>query len=152
MTTFPKHPATKAAASIADHGRQVTRAHARLDQDESTLSQHAAQITTANANIATNTTAIATTNTNVTANTTAITTTNTTLSALNTRLGGSSQETFLGTLVQANAPGSASHTGIGTITGTPTDTEFNAVNSDVNDLADLLNALIGRLQASNILT
>lgn len=157
MTTFPKHPAMKAAAAVAQHGRDATRAHVRLDQDESTLSQHAAQIATANTNIATNTT-------NITANTTAITTANTNittnstnLTALEARLGGSSQETFLGSLVQANAPGSASHTGVGTISGSGatnniTNAEFNSVNTDVNNIADLLNALIGRLQASNILT
>ena len=36
MTTFPKHPAMKAPHMFAETGRQVTRAHARLDQDEIT--------------------------------------------------------------------------------------------------------------------
>lgn len=130
----------------------MTRAHSRLDQDESTLSQHAAQIATANTNIATNTTAIATTNTNVTANTTAITTTNTTVSALDSRLGGSSQETFLGSLNQASAPSNPAHSGVGTISGTPTDTEFNSLNTAFNNLVDTVATMISRLDATNIWT
>jgi hypothetical protein len=144
VTSFPKNPAVKAAASIADHGRQVTRAHARLDQVESTNSQQASQITTANTAITANTTAI-------TANTTAITTANTTAAALDTRLGGSSQETFLGSLNQATAPSNPAHSGIGTISGTPTDVEYNATNSCLNNLVDTVATLISRLDATNIL-
>lgn len=51
MTTYPKPPALRAPIAIADHGRQVQRAHARLDQVESTQNQQVTQI-------ANNTTAI----------------------------------------------------------------------------------------------
>jgi hypothetical protein len=150
VTRFPPHPAKVVPVAIADHGRQVTRAYARLDDVESIQSKQSSDISANAAATATNTTAITTTNANVATQTTNLT-------ALDTRLGGSSQETFLGSLNQAAVPGSASHTGVGTISGSGavnniTNAEFNSVNSDVNDLADLLNALIGRLQASNLLT
>lgn len=152
MTTYPKPAVSRAPAAIADHGRQVTRAHARLDNVESVQSKATSDISTNAANTATNTTHIATNTTAITTANTNIATQATSLTALDSRLGGSAQETFLGSLNQAAVPGSASHTGIGTISGTPTAAEYNATNDDVNNIADLLNALIGRLQASNILT
>ena len=84
-------------------------------------------------------------------NATNITTQTTNLTGLGTRLGGNTQQSYLGTVTQAAVPGTQAHTGVGTISGTPTDTEFNAVNTTVNDMADLLNTLIGRLTAGNIL-
>lgn len=144
MTSYPKAPAAKPAAAIADHGRQVTRAHARLDQVESTQSKQTSDISTNATATATNTTAIATTNTNVTTQTTNLT-------ALDTRLGGSSQETFLGSLNQAAAPSNPAHSGIGTISGTPTDVEFNALNTAFNNAVDTIATLISRLDATNIL-
>ena len=144
MTSFPKNPSVKAAASIADHGRQVTSAHARLDQVESTQSKQTSDITANAAATATNTTAIATTNTNVTTQTTNLTN-------LDSRLGGSTQETFLGSLNQAVAPSNPAHSGIGTISGTPTDVEYNATNGCLNNLVDTVATLISRLDASGIL-
>jgi hypothetical protein len=145
VTSYPKAPAAKPAAIIADAGRQVTRAHARLDEVESKQSKQTSDISTNAAATATNTTAIATTNTNVTTQTTNLT-------ALDTRLGGSAQETYLGTLRQATAPSNPAHSGIGTISGTPTDTEFNALNTAFNNAVDTIATLLSRLGASNILT
>lgn len=72
MTTFPRAPAQKVPHQVAETARQVTRAHARLDQDESTLSQQASQIAAAA----------------------------TAISAVNTGTGGTTQENFLGSLTQ----------------------------------------------------
>jgi hypothetical protein len=89
-------------------------------------------------------------------NTTNITTQTTNLTNLGTRLGGNTQQSYLGTVTQAAVPGTQAHTGVGTISGSGasnniTNAEFNSVNTTVNDMADLLNALIGRLTAGNIL-
>ena len=93
MGVHPGNPVTRFATTIAGHARQITRAHTRLDSTQSTVGQHTAQIATANANIATNTA-------NITTNTTNIATGVTNLAALNTRLGGTAVENFLGTLSQ----------------------------------------------------
>lgn len=151
MTTFPRHPAQKAPAAIADHGRQVTRAHARLDEVESVQSKQTNDISTNAAATATNTSAIATANTNITTAQTGVNTNATNLSATDSRLGGSSHETYLGTLIQATAPGTPSHSGVGTVSGTVTAAEYNSLNTAYNNCADTVTALIGRLQASNIL-
>jgi len=155
VTTFPKHPAMKAAATVADHGRQVTRAHARLDQVESTQSKQTSDITANAAATATNTTAIATTNTNVTTQTTNLTN-------LDSRLGGSTQETFLGSLNQAVAPSNPAHSGIGSIGhigAAPTQSDFNnlvddynATNSCLNNLVDTVATMISRMDATNLWT
>ena len=129
---------------MAQHGRDVTRAHARLDQVESVQSKQTSDISANAAATATNTTAIATTNTNVTTQTTNLTN-------LDSRLGGSAQETFLGTLQQATAPSNPAHSGVGTISGTPTDVEFNALNTAFNNAVDTIATLISRLDATNIL-
>lgn len=141
MTSYPKAPAAKPAAAIADHGRQVTRAHARLDQVESVQSKQTSDISTNAAATATNTTAIATTNTNVT-------TQGTDLAALETRLGGNAQETFLGSLNQLanfglNASGGWTTSGAlqpGTWDLTHSTALVGFMNAVFADLTDLLQA------------
>lgn len=144
MTTFPKHQAARAPAVIAKSSREVTRAHARLDQDESTLSQHTAQITTANTNIAANTTAI---------------------SAVNTGSGGTTQENFLGSLGQMSHITDGSPTAAGPWTdggvlqGGPTTYWtataadaligwMNDVDNDLSTLFSLFGDLLTELQNS----
>ena len=135
MTSFPKAPAQKAAASIADHGRQVTRAHARLDEVESVQSKQTSDISTNAAATATNTTAIATGATNLT--------------ALETLLGGTGQETFLGTINQLanfglNTSGGWTTSGAlqpGTWDLTHSTALVGFMNAVFADLADLLQAL-----------
>jgi hypothetical protein len=144
VTTHAKPPALRAPAMIKDQGSRLTRTEARVDGIGSVQSQHTAQIAAANTAITANTTAITT-------NTTDIATGATDLTALETRLGGNSQESFLGGLTAAAAPGMQSHSGIGTISGTPTAAEYNATNSTLNDLVDGYNQLVGRLQAAGIL-
>ena len=122
---------------------------ARLDQDESTLSQHTAQIATANTNIATNTTNIATNTTDITANTTAIT-------AVNTGSGGTAQENFLGQLTQLanfglNATGGWTTTGAlaaGTWDNSHATALVGFMNAVFADLTDLLQ----ELRNSNIIS
>jgi hypothetical protein len=141
VTTYPKAPAQKPAAVIADAGRQVTRAHARLDQVESTQSKQTSDISTN----ATNTATAQTTAT--TAQTTANTAT-TTLTALDARLGGSSQETFLGSLSQIanfglNATGGWTTGGAlqaGTWDSTHATALVGYMNAVYADLQDLLQA------------
>jgi hypothetical protein len=118
----------------------VTRAHSRLDTVESKQSKQTADITTANTNIATNTTSI---------------------TALGTRLGGNTQETYLGTLGQMSPIGDASYSGVGTlghVSAPPSETDFNgliddynALNTAYHDLVTRFNTLLGELANQNYL-
>lgn len=151
ITTYPKNQALRAPAHIAKSGREVNRAHARLDQDESTLSQHTAQIATANTNIATNTTNIATNTTDITANTTAIT-------AVNTGSGGTAQENFLGSLQQMSFMGNESGSGVGMLSYSGASgwnnsavDDYNALNTAFNNLVGAFNILLSELQAGKFM-
>jgi hypothetical protein len=142
----------KAAATVAQNGRDATRAHARLDQVESTQSQHSGQIATANTGIAANSTAITANTTAITTANTNITTNATNLSATDSRLGGTSQETFLGTLGQMAVISSAFNSGIGTLShggasgwNDSAVDDFNALNSSFAGLVTLFNELITEL-------
>lgn len=132
MTRFPKPPAVKAPTAIASNGREATRAHARLDNVESVQSQQTSQIATGVTNLA----------------------------AVETRLGGGTHETYLGTLTKmghiGGAAGGFSHSGIGTISTAPTAAEYNALNTAFNNLVDgvnnlvaTFNGLLNELQTSN---
>lgn len=137
MTTFPKHPAVKAPAVIADNARQATRAHARLDSVESVQSKQTSDITTANTNITTGAT---------------------NLTALNTRLGGNGQETFLGTLgsMSTLAHLSAANSAVvmpGTYNQGAAQTAINSAVDDVTNLIiNKMNSLIDELRSSNYMT
>ena len=154
MTTFPRNQVVRAPAAIAKSTREVTRAHSRLDQDESTLSQHTAQIATNAANITT-----AQTDTN--ANTTAI-------AAVNTGSGGTAQENFLGSLGQMShiTDGSPTATGpwsdSGVLQGGPTTYWtataadaligwMNNVDNDISTLFSLFGDLLTELQNSKFM-
>ena len=109
MTTFPKAQAQRPAAAIAKSTRETTRAHARLDAVESVQSKQTTDIATGVS----------------------------TLAAVETRLGGSTQETYLGTLGQMSSISAASFSGIGTLShigAAPTQSDFNNLIDDYNAL------------------
>lgn len=132
MVAYPKHPAMKAAAAVAQNGRDATRAHARLDNVESVSSKQTSDISTNAANVTT-------AQNGVNTNTTSITT-------LNSNLGSSAHQAFLGTLTQmahiSGAGGGFSHSGVGTLGSPPTASEFNSLNGAFNNLVDGVNNLV----------
>ena len=97
---------------------------------------------------------IATANTNIATNATSIT-------ALGTRLGGNTQETYLGSLGQMAPIGNASYSGIGTlghVSAPPSETDFNgliddynALNTAYHDLVTRFNTLLSELANQNYL-
>ena len=136
MTTFPKAQAAKPAAAIAKSARENTRAHARLDQVESTSSKQTA-------NIATNATNITTANSNIAMNTAAI-------AAINTRLGTANMA-FLETLGQMSrytetaAPG---WTAGGAINGS-SQIDTTVLTNWMNDVSADIAAILSRLRGEN---
>lgn len=151
MTTYPGRPDLKAPRTIADHGRQVTRAHARLDNVESIQSKQTADI-------ATNTTAIGA----VSGGTGGTAEQNflglLAVAAVGSVAGGdSTQADFLGNLAELANQGAISSTGVGTISGSGavnniTNAEFNAVNTQLNSLITSYNALLSHLQSNGFMT
>lgn len=121
MTTFPRSPAQKVPHQVAETARQVNRAHARLDQVESTSSKQTSDTA---------------------ANTTSV-------HAINTGSGGSTQENFLGSISEAahvtetNAggwtPGGALN-GSGSVDMTRLTTWMNQVNTDIGNIISALRA------------
>jgi len=135
VTQFPGDPATAVARIIKEHHKKISRIEARLDQGESNDSKRAGDITTANTNIA----------------------------AINTRLGGNTQETFLGTLGLMSHITNGSQTALGpwsdsgVLQGGPTTywtataadaliAWMNNVDSDISTLFSLFGDLLTELQ------
>jgi hypothetical protein len=131
-TTYPRAQAKKPAAAIADHGRQVTRAHARLDQVESTQSLQNTQISTAQTDITSNTTAI---------------------NAVNTGSGGTSQENFLGNLSKMahyTETASGGWTSGGAILGS-SQIDAAVLVGWMNDVSADIAAILSRLEGGNFM-
>ena len=125
-------------AAVAEHGRQVQRAHARLDQVESTTSKQTSDIST-------NATNITTANTNIALNTTAI-------AAINTRLGAANMA-FLATIGQMshyNETATGGWTTGGALgAGTWDATHANALVTWMDQVTADIGAILSRLTGEN---
>lgn len=115
MTTAPVHPALRVPKTINDHTKRLIRAESRLDQAGSTDSKQTADI-------AANAAAVA---------------------AVNTRLGGTGQETYLGTL------GQMSH--MIHINAADVFASYDQTNltNQLTFIINKVNSLLDELQASN---
>lgn len=142
----------RAPSAIAEHGRQTTRAHARLDDVKSVQNQQVTQI-------ATNTTAIGALSTG-SGGTTAQNFTGklATAAAVSPGAGSTAQADFLASLAQMASILDASTTGIGVLTAagtgwTTTQVGYiNTINTTLNALVVLVNNLLSELQSGNLMS
>ncbi len=141
MAVPPKPPHLRAPAAVADHGRKISRLEGSRDALVSQMNQTAPQaaqaLTTANS-------------------------AQTGVNGINTRLGAANMA-FLQTLSVmphiANPSGGFARSGVGTISGTVTAAEYNALNGATNNAIDGLNLLVSKvmsllaeLQAANLMS
>src|SRR5579859_2977184 len=124
---FPKPPAQAGPAMIADQAAKIKR----LEGSRDTMGSQLAKVVPDTA------AALAAANSAQTG-----------VNAINTRLG-TADFTFLSQLSEmpdiGDETGGASRSGIGTISGTPTAAEFNALNTAYNNATDTINSLVSKL-------